>query len=429
MPITPALSAAKMRRNLGVTTVKLANNSVTTEKIQQVEANKFLGRTSNGTGNPEQINQFLHMKVPGWTNAGIYTNFSAVSAHLQGLALSNRNISISAATFSVFGSGVFPGTSAYTGGTVAPNGKIYFAPYSTIVTSGVVLDPTNNSISSFGAIQRPNAGYYQGGILAPNGKIYFIPDNATQVMVLDTSNNNISFIGNVGPLLGDKSAGGAIASNGKIYGSCANTVNYIPVINPSTDTVSSISWPSTGGYGRPISLINGKLFYYPIPGYGNTLMRVLDPSDESISSYPITDISLLAGTFLPEQALNKKIILTPNNGNVIGVVDPDNNFAIATYATGGLNGCQHPTKIANGKIFTSSGTQTLIAWIDPDNLSITTLQIPFLAGNSSYGFHVNHPNGNVYFIPFNNTSGLIMNPGFNNYFNINLCTSPLLNNA
>jgi len=34
MPITPALSAAKMRRNLGVTTVKFANISVTTDNIQ-----------------------------------------------------------------------------------------------------------------------------------------------------------------------------------------------------------------------------------------------------------------------------------------------------------------------------------------------------------------------------------------------------------
>ena len=156
---------------------------------------------------------------------------------------------------------------------------------------------------------------------------------------------------------------------------------------------------------------------------------MVDPNTDTVSSYAITDTSIIAGSFLSEQALNGKIFLVPNNGNVIGIVDPDNNFAISTYSSGGLNGCQHPTKTANGKIFTSSGTQTLIAWIDPDDVSITTLRAPLLAGNASYGFHINHPNGKVYFIPSNSTSGLVMNPGFNNSFNLNLCTSPLLNNA
>ncbi|NBW57179.1 hypothetical protein EBR43_05225 [bacterium] len=425
MPITPALSAAKMRRNLGVTTVKLANNSVTTDKIQQIEANKFLGRISSGTGNPEQINQFLHMRVPGWTNAGIYTNFSAVSAHLQGLALSNRNISISAATFSVFGSGVFPGTSAYTGGTIAPNGKIYFAPYT--ATTGIVLNPADNSVGTFGPVQGLASGKNQGGILAPNGKIYIIPDNATAVTILDPSNNTVSSI--IGPGGADKCAGGAIGSSGKIYCFPANINNFIFVINPANDTISSISLPSVGGYARPITLKDGKVFSNPIPGYGITLFRVVDPTTDTVSSYAITDTSLIAGSFLTEQAFNGKIFLVPNNGNVIGVVDPDNNFSISTYSTGGLNGCQHPTKLANGKIFTSSATQTLIAWIDPDDISITTLRVPSVGGSVPYGFHINHPNGNVYFIPSNASSGLVMNPGFNNNFNINLCTSPLLNNA
>ena len=425
MPTTPALSAAKMRRNLGVTTVKLAENSVTTDKIQQLGDSRFLGRTSSGTGDPEQVNQFLHMRVPGWTNGGIYSNFSAVTAHAQGLAFSNKNISISAATFETYGSGVFPGTSAYTGATIAPNGKIYFAPYT--ATTGIVFNPTDNSIGTFGPVQGGAAGKNQGGILAPNGKIYIIPDNATAVTILDPSNNTVSSI--IGPGGADKCAGGAIGSSGKIYCFPANVNNFIFVVNPANDTISSISLPTTGGYSRPITLKDGRVFSNPIPGYGITLFRVVDPNTDTVSSYAITDTSIIAGSFLSEQALNGKIFLVPNNGNVIGIVDPDNNFAISTYSSGGLNGCQHPTKTANGKIFTSSGTQTLIAWIDPDDVSITTLRAPLLAGNASYGFHINHPNGEVYFIPSNSTSGLVMNPGFNNSFNLNLCTSPLLNNA
>jgi len=425
MPITPALSAAKMRRNLGVTTEKLANNSVTLEKIQQLQTDKFLGRISSGTGNAEQINQFLHMQVPGWTNGASYTNFSSISSHLKGLQLSNKNISISAATFEIYGSGSFPGTSAFTGGTIAPNGKIYLAPYT--ATVGYVINPSNNSIGTFGPIQANANGKYQGSVLAPNGKIYCIPDGNTAVAILDPSNNTVSSI--IGPVGSDKCAGGALGSSGKIYCFPTNINNFIFVINPANDTISSISLPSTGGYARAITLRNGRVFSSPIPGYGITLMRVVDPSDDSVSSYGISDTSILAGSSLYEQAQNGKIIFVPVIGNVLGVVDPDNNYAISTYSTGGLNGCQHPTKLANGKIFTTSGSQTLIAWIDPDDLSITTLRVPSVGGSSPYGFHINHPNGKVYFIPSNASSGLVMNPGFNNNFNINLCTSPLLNNA
>jgi len=425
MPITPALSAAKMRRNLGVTTVKLANNSVTLEKIQQLQTDKFLGRISSGTGNAEQVDQFLHMQVPGWTNGASYTNFSSISSHIKGLQLSNKNISISAATFEIYGSGSFPGTSAFTGGTIAPNGKIYLAPYT--ATVGYVINPSDNSIGTFGPVQSNASGKYQGSVLAPNGKIYCIPDGNTAVAILDPSNNTVSSI--IGPGGNDKCAGGALGSSGKIYCFPTNINNFIFVINPSNDTISSISLPSTGGYSRAITLRNGRVFSSPIPGFGITLMRVVDPSDDSVSSYAITETSLIAGSFQYEQAQNGKIIFVPFTGNVIGVVDPDNNFAISTYTSAGLNGCQHPTKLANGKIFTVSGTQTVIAWIDPDDISITTLRVPSVGGSSPYGFNVTHPNGKVYFIPLNAGSGLAMNPGFNNNFNINLCTSPLLNNA
>ena len=421
---TPALSAAKMRRDLGVTTVKLANNSVTTDKIQQLQDNRFLGRTSSGTGNAEQINQFLHMRVPGWTDGGYVTNFSAVSAHVQGLAFSNKNISISAATFETYG-GAFPGTSAYTGGTIAPNGKIYFTPYT--ATVGQILNPVDNSLATFGPIPANASGKYQGSVLAPNGKIYLIGDNNAFVTVVDPSTDTVSNI--AAPGGADKTAGGALGSSGKIYCFPANVNNFIFVVNPANDTISNISLPNVGGYSRPITLRDGKVFCIPIPGYGITLMRVVDPSDDSVSSYAIADTSIISGSFIAEQAFNGKILLLPSNGNVIGVVDPDNNFAISTYTSSGLNGCQHTTKLANGKIFTTSGSQTAIAYIDPDDLSVTTLRVPSVGGSAPYGFHINHPNGKVYFIPSNASSGLAMNPGFNNNFNINLCTSPLLNNA
>ena len=124
---TPALSAARMRRNLGVTTLKLANNSVTFDKIQQLEASKFLGRTSSGTGNPEQINQFLHMRVPGWTDGGYVTNFALLSAYLDGITRSNKNnvSGFNQSTQVTVNASFVNDKAAYEGGVLHPNGKIY----------------------------------------------------------------------------------------------------------------------------------------------------------------------------------------------------------------------------------------------------------------------------------------------------------------
>jgi hypothetical protein len=54
---------------------------------------------------------------------------------------------------------------------------------------GAIVDPTNNSVTTYGSF--PGTSAYVGGVLDPNGKIYFIPFLATigRAVCLPLNNN------------------------------------------------------------------------------------------------------------------------------------------------------------------------------------------------------------------------------------------------
>ena len=80
---------------------------------------------------------------------------------------------------------VYTGTYKWSGGVLAPNGKIYFAPLNS--TKILQLDPTTNTTTLIGSVYE-GADQWYGGVLAPNGKIYFAPLNSTQILELPDVN-------------------------------------------------------------------------------------------------------------------------------------------------------------------------------------------------------------------------------------------------
>ena len=106
------------------------------------------------------------MQVPDWITGNHVTNFSTLQQYLSATIYSNRNISASAVSIEQYGS--FPGTAAYEGAVLAPNGKIYLVPDS--ATVGRIFDPNNNSVTTYGSFPALATGF-QGAVLAPNGKI------------------------------------------------------------------------------------------------------------------------------------------------------------------------------------------------------------------------------------------------------------------
>ena len=73
------------------------------------------------------------------------------------------------------------GSNKYSGGVLAPNGKIYTIPSNS--TFILEIDPLNNTTYTFGSFLTTN-GKYSGGVLAPNGKIYALLGNANNILVI-----------------------------------------------------------------------------------------------------------------------------------------------------------------------------------------------------------------------------------------------------
>ena len=123
------------------------------------------------------------------------------------LAFSEAERTVTTSTF-----GSLSGSNKWTGGVLAPNGKIYGIPHNS--TEILEIDPVAKTTSTFGSLT--GTGKWVGGVLAPNGKIYGIPHNSTEILEIDPVAKTTSTFGSLTGTI--KWFGGVLAPNGKIYG-------------------------------------------------------------------------------------------------------------------------------------------------------------------------------------------------------------------
>jgi hypothetical protein len=124
------------------------------------------------------------------------------------------------------------GSAKWSGGVLAPNGKIYGIPRN--ATQVLEFDPATNTSTLVGATLT-GTNKWIGGVLAPNGKIYGIPFSATQVLEFDPVAGTSTL---VGATLsgGGKWSGGVLAPNGKIYGILFNATQVLEILNAPANT-------------------------------------------------------------------------------------------------------------------------------------------------------------------------------------------------
>ena len=184
-------------------------------------------------------------------------NMRIIFGKISNIVTANSGISYTVSE-SEFGS--LPGsTYKWTGGVLAPNGKIYGIPYNS--TTVLEIDPVNKTTSEFGTHSGP-AYKWIGGVLAPNGKIYGIPYYGITILEIDPVNKTSTEFGSF-PGSTYKWSGGVLAPNGKIYGIPCNstTVLEIDPVNKTTSEFGSLSeWGKwRGGVLAP----NGKIYGIP----------------------------------------------------------------------------------------------------------------------------------------------------------------------
>ena len=113
-------------------------------------------------------------------------SLKALQTESANISASNNPLKVAGVTdvsfapqVSTFGS--LTGSIKWTGGVLAPNGKIYGIPYGS--TTVLEIDPVTKTTTEFGSLS--GSAKWSGGVLAPNGKIYGIPYNSTTVLEID----------------------------------------------------------------------------------------------------------------------------------------------------------------------------------------------------------------------------------------------------
>jgi streptogramin lyase len=358
------------------------------------------------------------LDVPGWDKGQHITQWSTLQKYLSATAFTNRKIPASASYVELFGS--TPSSSAYFGGTLAPNGKIYLAPYG--VTHFAFIDPSSNTVSAFTSfVGAAIGGHYEGGVLHTNGKIYMIPHSSSLIRVVDPSNNTVSVAFTLINALTDGNFSGAtLTPNGKIY-LAPYYQSCFTVIDPNANTISTFgAFVGVGGnYVSAVVAPNGKIYFSP---FGNSLIRVVDPSNNSVAVVNTITNASFAGCVL---APNGKIYHIPYLGRTQSTcIDPTNDSisTVATFSGGGVGAVLSP----NGEIYLVPGNLTVGQFIDPNTNTVGTYNFTF-TGNQAYSGGVLASNGKIYLFPWNATQFAALNNLNNNNFNLNVCTNPMFN--
>jgi streptogramin lyase len=431
---------AKMARDNGIETRKLANNSVSTDKLFQLNPGQFIGRdnTQSGTGNVGATQSYPDISLTSALSApyDATTAWRSLSSYLNQVA--NTNYPIISSGFldlNISSSGKF------TTAILHPNGKIYMteevAPgVDQTVTAIGILDPESSSVTRVALGTGAGVRCSQGAVLAPNGKIYFHDANPT--VVFDPSNNTSATVTGEGGSIYDGWEGGALASDGKIYW-CPNTATAIIRVDPTTNIGTALGGSfliggDTGSNQAKYTAVypapNGKLYFWP--SYESRL-AVLDPSANTITQFTVA-IPFGSGRYSSAcLALNGKFYTFPEvTGQPAAILDPSNNTATTfNYFASTSQQFKAPILLPNGKIYLppyapASGLSTVFRLFDPETLTDKTFAgIAGLASNAYYQ-SVFHPDGNIYQPPYSASKVLKISFNFNNNWNKNVCINPLL---
>lgn len=158
-------------------------------------------------------------------------------------------------------------TLKWSGGVLAPNGKIYAIPRQSDVVA--IINPATNTIDQTtitGLTTTPNK--WVGGVLAPNGKIYGIPSASTSVLIIDPAIDTADTATITGLTGTTKWFGGVLAPNGKIYGMPHNVaIGNLLIVDPETNTadISSVTGltGSTDKWFGAVLAPNTKIYGIP----------------------------------------------------------------------------------------------------------------------------------------------------------------------
>ena len=183
--------------------------------------------------------------------------------------------------------GTYPGSSAFIGGVLLPDGRVFCVPLSS--TSARIYDPVANSVST-PAGTYPGTGAFVGGILLPDGRVFCVPLQSTTARIYDPVANTVSTPAGTYP---GSSAfiGGVLLPDGRVfcvpYSSTSARI-YDPVAN--TVSTPAGTYPGTGAFEGGVLLPDGRVFCVP----RNSTSARLCSGDFSSASFNFDPTTLLS---------------------------------------------------------------------------------------------------------------------------------------
>jgi hypothetical protein len=175
------------------------------------------------------------------TTNNFVATFGTVSPHVNSVIASNADGN--AYTTNSTPTGTYPGSAAFYGGVLLPDGRVFCVPYNS--TSARIYNPATDTLTTPTGTY-PGSGAFRGGVLLPDGRVFCVPGNSTSA---------------------------------RIY-------------NPATDTLTTPSgtYPGSAAFIGGVLLPDGRVFCVP---YNSTSARIAGPTATNNFSLPV----LLGPTF------------------------------------------------------------------------------------------------------------------------------------
>jgi len=349
------------------------------------------------------------------TNQYAWANFKKAldQGVVGGVAYGNNGTNGIVSTYSLVSTATT--TVNFTGGVLAPNGDVHFAPYNTV---------RGQKISAAGVVSTYSlvytvAGAYGGGVLAPNGDIHFVPGSAVRGQKISASGVVSTY-----SLVYTTSVayfGGVLAPNGDIHfvpngAARGQKVSAAGVVS----TYSLVYTTAVGAYFGGVLAPNGDIHFVPrISVVGQKISAAGVVSTYSLV-YTTSD-AYRGGVLSP----NGDIHFIPYNaivGQKISAAGVVSTYSLAFLAQAGYNsGVLAP----NGDIHFIPGSAVVGQKISVDGV-VSTYSLAYTTA-AAYVGGVLRPDGSIVFIPGNSNFGQIIytNPG--SPLGLEECLSSFLN--
>ena len=144
---------------------------------------------------------------PDWTlpGADTYSQFAE--------SIARTNASATVADEVTTPTGTYPGSTAFAGGVLLPDGRVFCVPRSS--TSARVYDPVADTLTTPTGTY-PGSGAFIGGVLLPDGRVFCVPHSSTTSRVYDPVADTLTTP--TGTYPGSAAfIGGVVLPDGRVY--------------------------------------------------------------------------------------------------------------------------------------------------------------------------------------------------------------------